>query len=95
MKISLRLSMVLAVVVAMGAMESVSAVEPSGGETSRGGRPSFDTLLSAFDADEDGELMENEVPGPVWYRLSKADADDNGSVSRSEFDSYRSGQGAK
>ncbi len=95
MKISLWCSMVLAVVVAMGATESATAAGPGGGGSCRGGRPSFDTLLAAFDANDDGKLAEDEVPAQVWYRLSMADADDNGSVTRDEFDSFRPGRGGK
>jgi len=52
-----------------------------------GGRPSFDTLLSAFDSDKSGDLASNEVPDRVWFRLSKADSDKNGVVTRKEFES--------
>lgn len=93
MKINLWCGLVLAMVIAMGATESVSAAGPGGGPGR--GRPSFDTLLSAFDADDDGELAEDEVPAPVWYRLSMADANDNGSVTRDEFDSFKPGRGGK
>ena len=92
MKTDLWRGVVLAVVIAMGVTESASAARPGGGGPGRGGRPSFDKLLSAFDADEDGELAEDEVPVPVWRRLSMADADDNGSVTRDEFDSFKPGR---
>ena len=59
---------------------------PGGG---RGGPPSFDRLLYAFDANDDGALEEDEVPARVWARLSQADANDDGYVTRKEFDSYR------
>lgn len=62
------------------------------GRGGRGGRPSFDKLLEAFDDNEDGELTEDEVPPRVWARLKNADANDDGSVTRKEFDSYRPGQ---
>ena len=55
----------------------VSAQGPGG---QRGGKPSFDRLLEAFDADESNSLSEDEVPGRVWSRLSQADADDDGEV---------------
>ena len=61
-----------------------SARRPGG----RGGRPSFDRLLGAFDANEDGALEEDETPSPVWWRLSQADADGDGYVTREEFDSH-------
>ncbi|MBX7104736.1 MAG: hypothetical protein K1X57_11690 [Gemmataceae bacterium] len=59
---------------------------PGGG---RGGRPSFDRLLDAFDANDDGALEEDEVPPRVWARLAQADANGDGYVTRKEFDSYR------
>lgn len=60
------------------------------GTTQRGsgGRPSFDKLLSAFDADKNWELSKSEVPGRVWLRLSAADANADGKVTRQEFVSY-------
>lgn len=64
----------------------VSAQGPGGG---RGDRPSFDKLIDAFDANDDGMLEEDEVPPRVWARLSQADANDNGYVTRKEFDSFR------
>ncbi len=56
-----------------------------GGRGGRG-RPSFDKLLGAFDADGNGALAEGEVPSQVWSRLGAADSDGNGEVSRAEFD---------
>ena len=82
---------VLALMFVLGGVDSVSAAGPGG----RGGAPSFDTLLGAFDANDDGELAEDEVPAPVWRRLSNADADDNGSVTRYEFQAARKSRGGK
>jgi hypothetical protein len=45
-------------------------------------------LLGAFDSDDSEDLSEDEVPGRVWYRLSQADADDNGLVNRQEFEAF-------
>lgn len=70
---------------------SIAEAQGPGGGRPRGGfggRPSFDTLLSAFDADDSGDLASDEVPGRVWYRLSQADSDDNGIVTRKEFESF-------
>lgn len=69
----------------------VSAQGPGG---QRGGKPSFDRLLGAFDADDSGSLSKDEVPGRVWSRLSQADADGDGDVTREEFDGYKPGRGA-
>lgn len=86
MKTYLWRGVVLAALIAMGVTDSASAAGPAGG-----GRPSFEKLLSAFDDNDDGQLSEDEVPVPVWRRLSMADADDNGSVTRDEFDSFKPG----
>lgn len=75
--------MAVAALLTMGTSGLASAGGPP---SKRGGRPSFDRLLSAFDADQNGELAQDEVPEPVWYRLSRADVDDSGSVTRLEFD---------
>jgi len=82
---------VLALMLVLGGVDSASAAGPGG----RGGPPSFDKLLDAFDGNDDGELAEDEVPAPVWRRLSNADADDNGSVSRQEFEAARKSRGGK
>ncbi len=71
--------------VAMAALVGdVSAQPPRGG-----GRPSFDRLLNAFDANDDGGLEKDEVPRPVWARLSQADANADGVVTEEEFDVCR------
>lgn len=65
---------------------------PGGGQGGRGGRPSFERLIQAFDANGDGALEESEVPARVWARLSQADANEDGYVDQTEFDSFRPGQ---
>ena len=52
-------------------------------------KPSFDRLLSAFDANKDGALSQGEVPSQVWSRLSKADSNADGTVTRAEYDAYK------
>ncbi len=42
-------------------------------------------LFQVFDSDEDGALSEDEVPAPVWARLSMADLNDDGAVTREEI----------
>lgn len=77
--------------VAMVALSaSIAEAHGPGGGRPRGGfgRPSFDTLLNAFDADDSGDLASEEVPNRVWFRLSQADSDDNGVVTRNEFESF-------
>ena len=65
----------------------VGAQRPGG--PGRGGPPSFEKLLEAFDENEDGELSEDEVPPPVWRRLSQADANNDGIVTKGEFNAFR------
>lgn len=70
---------------------STAEAQGPGGDRPRGGfggRPSYDVLLSAFDADQSGDLALDEVPGRVWFRLSQADSDNNGIVTRKEFESF-------
>lgn len=64
-----------------------SAQRPVGGPV--GGRPNFDRFLQAFDTNKDGMLGLNEVPFPVWLRISQADSNGDNQVSRVEYDSYR------
>lgn len=71
----------------IGFADLASAQKPEG--VGRGGRPSFDKLLQAFDENQDESLSEAEVPEPVWLRLSLADADENGTVTRDEFDAVK------
>lgn len=79
----------VAILAIIALASEASAQRPGGGPG--GGRPSFDRLLQAFDVNDDEALEEDEVPGRVWSRLSKADADGDGAVTREEFDSYRPG----
>ncbi len=81
-----QLIMLVAMVSFVAGSVDVWAQGPGG---PRLGRPSFDRLLQAFDENEDDNLAEDEVPMPVWRRLSQADADDDGCVTRKEFDSFR------
>lgn len=68
---------------------SATAQPPRG--PGKGGPPSFETLLAAFDANDDGKLSKGEVPPRVWMRLSRADADGDGVVTQQEFDAARRG----
>jgi len=52
----------------------------------RPGRPrSVEGTFLRFDADDDGKLTRQEVPPWLWPRLSSADADGDGAVSRDEM----------
>ena len=64
-----------------------SAQRPVVGPVS--GRPNFDWFLQAFDANNDGMLGTNEVPFPVWFRMSQADSNGDNQVTRVEYESYR------
>lgn len=87
---------VIAVVAAMAlAASSASAADAPAGPRGAGGPPwarggqgqgprPF-MLFLIFDTDEDGALTEDEVPAPVWSRLSAADLDDDGAVTRDEI----------
>jgi len=77
----------LALVAVLGLAGVTSAQRPGG----PGGPPAFDTLLDAFDANDDGALSKDEVPGRVWWRLSRADANGDGVVTEAEFDAARKG----
>lgn len=90
---------VIAVVAAMAlAASSANAADTPTGPRGAGGPPwarggqgqgprPF-MLFQIFDADEDGALTEDEVPAPVWSRLSAADLDDDGAVTREEIMTY-------
>ncbi|MCA9175329.1 MAG: hypothetical protein KDB14_12670 [Planctomycetales bacterium] len=80
--------MIAAAAMILATCAEVPAQGPAG---ERGGRPSFDRLLQAFDADASESLSEDEVPERVWARLSQADANGDGAVTREEFDGYRPG----
>lgn len=73
-------------------INSVSAQRPA--ETRpTGGPPGGATgLFGIFDSNDDKELTEDEVPGPVWDRLSAADEDKDGSVTVDEVVAFRSGR---
>lgn len=76
----------VAILMLAASFVEVSAQGPGGG---RGGRPNFEKLVDAFDANDDGMLEKGEVPPRVWARLLQADANNDGYVTRKEFDSYR------
>ena len=83
----------LGLVVAITAMASASAADgPANGRGAggppwarEGNGPRPFMLFRIFDANEDDALSEEEVPGPVWARLSAADADEDGTVTRDEL----------
>ena len=83
-------SVAAGIMVTVLASNLIASEDGPGGGRPRGGfggRASFDMLLSIFDGDDSSDLSEDEVPGRVWGRLSQADADGDGIVTREEFES--------
>ena len=52
------------------------------------GPPSAAGMFHAMDRNNDGKLSKDEVPGPMWSRLSEADADKDGFISRAELEEF-------
>jgi len=50
---------------------------------------SVDDLIKRFDKNKDGKLTKDEVPAPLWERLSKADANKDGAVTKDELEAAR------
>lgn len=88
-----RLALSVVMVITAGAAACAADGPPNGrgaggppwarGSSGSGPRPLM--LFQIFDADEDGALTEDEVPGPIWTRLSAADLDEDGAVTRDEI----------
>ncbi len=79
-----KLGVITAVAAVALTASSVSAADaPAGARGGQGPRPFM--LFYIFDSDEDDALTEDEVPAPVWSRLSVADLDDDGAVTREEI----------
>lgn len=89
MKIGICFSALLAVSAHLGTVETVQAQGPGGLPGGLPGRPSFDRILKAFDANNDGALEESELPPRVWIHRSKADANGDGVITEKEFGSFR------
>ncbi|MCA9175332.1 MAG: hypothetical protein KDB14_12685 [Planctomycetales bacterium] len=47
--------------------------------------PPIDLIFFRFDVNEDNVLSEGEIPPRMWLRLSMADGDGDGNVTRDEF----------
>jgi len=60
-----------------------------GGRGGPGGQRNPEQLFSRMDKDGDGELIETEVPAQFWEKLSRADADGSGSISKDELTAAR------
>ena len=59
-------------------------------------RPSVEKIFERFDKDESGTLTSDEVPERPWSRISKADTDGDGAVSRKELkDAFKKRRGKR
>lgn len=54
----------------------------------RQGRPFPSFLLNHFDKNKDDKLTKSELPGFIWDRLSKADTNGDGDVSKDEIEAH-------
>ncbi len=79
-------SMAVAATLLACSAEAMAQRPPGGGGQ---GKPSFDLLLNAFDANRDSALARIEVPVRLWPRIVKADANKDGYVTRAEYDAYK------
>lgn len=48
--------------------------------------PTFSKLLEKMDTNEDGKLSKEEVKGPLKDHFTKIDIDENGFITKEEFD---------
>ncbi len=55
----------------------------------------LDGLFSRFDADGVGYLSAEQLPEMLWERLSRADADGNGQVTRAELEAHQESMGGR
>ena len=54
--------------------------------TDRPNRPSFEQLLKNMDSDKDGKLSKSEVKGPLNDHFAKVDTDEDGFITKEEFE---------
>ncbi len=78
--LSLATALALAVVLAVPAVAEEGAKEGKG----KRGKGKCARAFKKFDKDGSGTLTSDEVPAKLWSRLSKADADGDGAVSKAE-----------
>jgi hypothetical protein len=60
------------------------------GSRERRRRPSPERMFQYLDRNRDGKLTEDEMPGPAWNRIQRADADGDGRVTPDELRAHRS-----
>ncbi|WP_116769072.1 EF-hand domain-containing protein [Maribacter litoralis] len=80
-RITLKTGLLFAMLVAFG---TVAVNAQSKGE--RKEPPTYAKLLEEMDADEDGQLSEEEVKGPLKDNFSEIDTNEDGFISEEEFD---------
>ncbi|WP_036154467.1 EF-hand domain-containing protein [Maribacter forsetii] len=80
-RITLKTGLLFAMLVAFG---TVAVNAQSRGE--RKEPPTYAKLLEEMDADEDGQLSEDEVKGPLKDNFSEIDTNEDGFISEEEFD---------
>lgn len=80
-RITLKIGLLFAMLVAFG---TVAVNAQSKGE--RKEPPTYAKLLEEMDADEDGQLSEEEVKGPLKDNFSEIDTNEDGFISEEEFD---------
>ena len=80
-RITLKTGLLFALLVAFG---TVAVNAQSKGE--RREPPTYAKLLEEMDADEDGQLSEEEVKGPLKDNFSEIDSNEDGFISEEEFD---------
>ena len=52
------------------------------------GPPSIEMIFGRMDRNHDGKITKDEVPDFLWGRLSEADADKDGAVSKAELEKH-------
>lgn len=59
------------------------------------GAPMATMLMNRFDKDHKGKLTKDDLPAPVWDRISKADANGDGTVTKDELETYFKNRGPR
>lgn len=74
--------------------EELEAMRAAGGGRPGGGRPGQGgggaEMFTNFDKNKDDKLTSDEVPEAIWERMSKADKDADGAVSKAELEAAHS-----
>lgn len=77
---------IIALVAMAGNLAScASQKDPSNNNKRPTGAPSFTQILTEMDSNGDGKLSKSEVKGPLSTDFSKIDTDNDGFITKSEF----------